>query len=203
MPENTLRWLPHHGRVGPSAPYDRSVSELEPSDLRISDTEREDAMRMLGEHMSVGRLDVDEYGERTANVAAAKTRRELVELFADLPEPRPTFGALVTSQPTQPATAPAQGPERWQDRPVLERLWPALVPLSAIIALILFFTLIKVWFIFLLPAAVAVIGGALWGDEDWKRGRRHIERRRYGRRSFEHRMQHRHRRLERGDEDRY
>lgn len=82
------------------------MGEIEPSDLRISDTEREQAVRMLGEHMSVGRLDVDEYGDRSARATAAKTRGELVELFADLPEPRPTFGAAATAPPPyQPAAS--------------------------------------------------------------------------------------------------
>jgi DUF1707 SHOCT-like domain len=43
---------------------------IEPLDQRISDAEREDAISKLGEHMSVGRLGVDEYGERTAKAAS-------------------------------------------------------------------------------------------------------------------------------------
>jgi hypothetical protein len=68
------------------------VSEYQPSEIRISDSEREDALGKLGEHMSAGRLDIDEYGERSARVATAKTRGELLGLFGDLPEPKPTFG---------------------------------------------------------------------------------------------------------------
>ncbi len=60
--------------------------------MRIGDTEREEALNALGEHMSAGRLDIDEYGDRSAGVTAARTRRELVTLFADLPEPKPAFG---------------------------------------------------------------------------------------------------------------
>jgi len=68
---------------------------MEPSELRISDTEREQAVRMLGEHMSVGRLDVDEYGERSARATAAKTRSVWYCL-----------SQLVTSTPS-PASSPA------------------------------------------------------------------------------------------------
>ena len=54
------------------------MSENQPSEIRISDAEREDALGKLGEHMSAGRLDIDEYGERSARVATAKTRGELL-----------------------------------------------------------------------------------------------------------------------------
>jgi hypothetical protein len=159
--------------------------EIEPSDLRISDTEREDAITKLGEHLSVGRLGVDEYGERTAQVTAAKTRGELLALFKDLPDPRPRFGQTLAAPSPLPAFGPPGRPDRrTDDRPLAQRLWAAAVPLSAIIAVILFFTLIKVWFIFLLPAAVAVIGGAIFG-EDWRhdphRRNHHHHRRHLGR----------------------
>jgi DUF1707 SHOCT-like domain len=153
------------------------VGEIEPSDLRISDTERELAVRLLGEHMSDGRLDVEEYGERSARATAAKTRREVIELFADLPEPKPRFGtAAAAPPPYQPAASASPAPTRFEDRPLAQRLWGALVPLSAILAVILFLTVFKVWFIFLLPAAVAVIGGAIWGD-DWRHDNREHDRR--------------------------
>lgn len=148
------------------------MSEFDPADLRISDTEREDAMRKLGEHMGVGRLDLEEYGERTAKVSAAKTRRELIELFVDLPDPRPTFGPPVRATPAaaRPPGPPRNGPAERRDQPLAQRIWGAMVPLSALVALVLFLTVVKVWFIFLLPAAVAIIGGSLWGD-DWRNRR--------------------------------
>ncbi|HEX6358500.1 DUF1707 domain-containing protein [Actinophytocola sp.] len=80
------------------------MSEYQPSAIRVSDSEREDALAKLGEHMSAGRLDIDEYGERSAKVATAKTRGELLGLFGDLPEPKPTFG--------QPVPRPAGAPPR-------------------------------------------------------------------------------------------
>jgi hypothetical protein len=144
---------------------------IEPSDLRISDTEREDAISKLGEHMSVGRLGVDEYGERTAKVAAAKTRGELLALFTDLPDPRPSFSQTVTATrpaaPAAPASRPPAQTGSWDTRPVAQRVWGAMVPLSAIAALILFLTVVHVWYVFLAPAVIAVIGGAIWG-EDWR-----------------------------------
>lgn len=167
--------------------------ESEPSNLRISDTEREDAISKLGEHLRIGRLDVDEYGERTAQVAAAKTRGELLAQFQDLPDPRPQFGSgRVGTSPGRAAAPPRpEGqPQRWDDRPLVQRVWAAAVPLSAILAVVLFFTIFREWYVFLLPAAIAVVGGAVWG-EDWKHDRRHWDR---------HHWDHRRRRdLGRGD----
>ena len=67
--------------------------------VRIGDTEREAALRALGEHMGAGRLTVDEYGERSARVAASKTRGDVADLFTDLPEPRPRFGPVTPPPP--------------------------------------------------------------------------------------------------------
>ncbi|MGW5052833.1 DUF1707 SHOCT-like domain-containing protein [Actinokineospora sp. NPDC004072] len=79
-------------------------------DLRVGDAERESALTSLGDHMAAGRLSVDEYGERSAHVATAKTRGDLAALFADLPEPRPRFGPLAAPAPVpaQPAPPPVR-----------------------------------------------------------------------------------------------
>jgi hypothetical protein len=100
------------------------VSEYQPSDIRISDSEREDALGKLGEHMSAGRLDIDEYGDRSARVATAKTRGELLGLFGDLPEPKPAFG-----QP-RGAAMPVR-----RERTFAEKYVPVAVPI-AVIALV-------------------------------------------------------------------
>lgn len=145
--------------------------------LRIGDAERENALQALGEHMSVGRLDINEYGERAAQVTAAKTRGELDQVFVDLPEPHPRAGAPLAAPAPLPAPRiqPAAGsssPVRWEDRPPLQRAVGALVPLSGILAVVLFFTVPGMsWVIFLLPCAVTMVAGALWGD-DWNRGRK-------------------------------
>ncbi|WP_433870042.1 DUF1707 SHOCT-like domain-containing protein [Saccharopolyspora sp. CA-218241] len=62
-------------------------------ELRIGDPEREQVMRMLGEHLSARRLDVHEYDERCRAAADARYRRDLDRLFTDLPEPRPQRAA--------------------------------------------------------------------------------------------------------------
>lgn len=60
------------------------------NELRIGDPEREQAMRLLGEHFSAGRLDVAEYDQRCRQAGAARFGSDLAALFDDLPEPRPT-----------------------------------------------------------------------------------------------------------------
>ncbi|MFI6832058.1 DUF1707 domain-containing protein [Kribbella sp. NPDC050241] len=54
--------------------------------IRIGDTEREDAVRRLGEHYEAGRLSAEEHAERVGQALEAKTDRELAALFADLPD---------------------------------------------------------------------------------------------------------------------
>ncbi len=53
--------------------------------LRAADADRAAVATVLGQHMSAGRLTVDEYDERLARAYAAKTYGELDQLTADLP----------------------------------------------------------------------------------------------------------------------
>lgn len=53
--------------------------------LRISDAERESAVRTLGEHHAVGRLSYDEFVERMDQAYEARTHEQLELLTADLP----------------------------------------------------------------------------------------------------------------------
>jgi hypothetical protein len=108
------------------------VSEYQPSEIRVSDSEREDALTKLGEHMSSGRLDIDEYGERSAKVATAKTRGELLRLFSDLPEPKPAFG--------QPVPRPVGAPPR--PRTTAEKV----VPIVAVVIICGVFAALKIPF---------------------------------------------------------
>jgi Domain of unknown function (DUF1707) len=146
------------------------VADVQPSQIRIGDTERESALAALGEHMSAGRLDIDEYGDRTARVSTARTRGELLALFSDLPGPHPTFGA---AQPVPPPTPLPQAPAVPQAPgvPFRQRAAAAAVPLAGLVALVLFVTVIHFWVIFLLPAAVVILSGAMRG-EDWKHQKR-------------------------------
>ena len=53
--------------------------------LRIGDAERDEAITLLREHMSAGRITAEEFDERMSSALTAKTKRELTVLFNDLP----------------------------------------------------------------------------------------------------------------------
>ena len=72
--------------------------------LRVSDAERDETLRILGDHASVGRLTLDELEERSSRALAAKTRGELATLTGDLPR---------EAGQGRPAPAPAKKPVRW------------------------------------------------------------------------------------------
>ena len=170
--------------------YDRDVADVPPSELRIGDSERETALTALSEHMSAGRLDIDEYGDRTAQVAAAKTRGELLALFTDLPEPHPRFGQQAQARPVptsaEPVTTGGPPAPMSTGMSLPQRLAAGAVPLAGIIALVLFFTF-GAWQFFLIPAGVAILGGVIWGD-DWKHNQRMMrDRQRWERREFRRR----------------
>jgi len=56
---------------------------------RITVTERERALEQLSHHLGTGRLSLTEFDERSAIAAAATTKGQLAELFADLPGATP------------------------------------------------------------------------------------------------------------------
>jgi hypothetical protein len=143
------------------------VSEIPPSDIRIGDTEREQALEALGEHMTAGRLDLEEYGERSAKITAAKTRGDLTALFTDLPEPRPTFG------PSRPVVQPIFNEVEQQSQqvvPLARRLASAVVPLVSILAVLLFFAT-RTWVVFLLIPATVIVASAMLGEDPRRRRR--------------------------------
>ncbi|HET6502341.1 MAG TPA: DUF1707 domain-containing protein [Amycolatopsis sp.] len=114
--------------------------------MRLSDAERDEAIEALSEHVRTGRLDVEEFGTRSAKTSTAKTRSDLAPLFADLPAPHPS----VLTAPAAPAPAPGPAPAR--------RFAAGAVPIAAIIAVLLFFTVARgLWLVFLLPAAAALL----------------------------------------------
>jgi hypothetical protein len=53
--------------------------------VRIGDAERDEVLNALQEHLSAGRLDVNEYEQRAERVVAARYAEDLDEVLADLP----------------------------------------------------------------------------------------------------------------------
>jgi hypothetical protein len=62
----------------------RSVHRPE---MRLGDAERDEAIARLSEHYAAGRLDKDEFDERSDAVWTAKTQGDLRPVFADLAPP--------------------------------------------------------------------------------------------------------------------
>jgi hypothetical protein len=160
--------------------------------LRISDLDREAGLRALGEHMSVGRLDIGEYSERSEKVTAAKTRGELADVFTDLPQPHPQLDdtPAVATQAAASPVATTGRPMVWADRPPSQRLTAAAIPLIWVAGIALFFGLGHFfWFLFLLPVLVTAVGRGLSGQE-LEHDRLHRdrgERREYRDRRHDHR----------------
>ena len=119
-----------------------------PDGIRIGNDERAAAMKALDEHMSAGRLDPDEYGQRVAQASVARTREGIEELFTDLPAPHP-FGQPAP-EPQHPAALADWARRRYASESRLVRiamlvlatvLLLAVLPLVAATALLVFFVL--------------------------------------------------------------
>lgn len=134
------------------------MSEAPSPQLRISDRDRESALTALGEHLSVGRIDIDEFGERSAQVTAAKTRGDLSEVFLDLPAPHPVFDAPVTavSEPEK-SMSPSAGISPAQ------RVMGALLPILFIASIALIVTTGVTWWFILVPIGISAVGEGIWG----------------------------------------
>ncbi|MFD7659458.1 DUF1707 domain-containing protein [Actinosynnema sp. NPDC059797] len=119
-------------------------------DIRIGDAEREHALELLGTHLGEGRLTVDEFGERSARVATARTRGDLCALFADLPAPRPEFTRV----------APLPSVDRsGRGAPLVPRVAGAVVPAAVALAVLLFVVSRFNPLVFLIiPAAMLLAG---------------------------------------------
>lgn len=131
-------------------------------EIRIGDTEREEALKVLGAHMSAGRLDLDEYGERSARITTAKTRGELSALFGDLPAPHPVFEPL--------AAVPLVATPSGGGMQISRRLASVAVPATGLLCVALFFA-VRNPIVFVLVPVVALLVGAMYGDDRRRRRR--------------------------------
>lgn len=158
------------------------MSDTPSPDLRIGDTEREEALKALGEHLSAGRLDIDEYGDRSARVTAARTRGELDALFTDLPEPRPAFGAasgpLAGAPPAVPEPPGAQvATATGGGNQVARNAAGAVTSVAWIAAIVAIAFLHGPWAVIFVPIALSAVFGSMWGRH-WNRNDRwHDDRR--------------------------
>ena len=84
-------------------------------DIRVSDTERDQAVAELSEHFLAGRLTQEEFDDRSGRALRARIGQELSELFADLPRdgatpPQATSPARQSPPRQAPLAVPGGGP---------------------------------------------------------------------------------------------
>lgn len=91
--------------------------------LRASDADREATATLLRQHYTEGRLDAREYDERIDRCYAAKTMRELDDLFIDLPR-------ATTREAEQ-----GRGHHEWRPPWRLAMLMPVVIALIVVCAL--------------------------------------------------------------------
>ncbi|MBZ4317900.1 DUF1707 SHOCT-like domain-containing protein [Streptomyces huiliensis] len=87
------------------------MTQLDRTTLRIGDDEREEALDALTTHSRQGRLTIDEYGERAEALNEARTQADILALFKDLPEPRPTLVDAASGTSLSPAPARSAAPD--------------------------------------------------------------------------------------------
>jgi hypothetical protein len=128
------------------------MAEASDADIRISNTERDEAVETLGVHLSTGRLELSEFEERCGHAAQARTRGELEALFTDLPAPHPDLSSATLPAPLiQKAGQLVKPGGRKKD--LVET--PASKALEAVAGLA---------FVFGIPAAIllTIFAGAWW-----------------------------------------
>ena len=156
-----------------------TVTRVEPVALRVGDDERNAAAAALGEHLTRGRIDLEEYGQRSAQAFAAHTDVDLQELFRDLPELHPLATGSVAKSPGR-TSAPREA-TGWAQTPVLpgtkaqrsmaERLAAVMLGITSMIVLVAFGVLLhfwsEAWIVLLLVPAQAAAAETTWG-KGWR-----------------------------------
>lgn len=129
-----------------------SLPDPVPADqLRVGDSERQQAVSALGDHYAAGRLDQDEYDTRVQVAYASRTRVELRGLFGDLPEPAP-FRPLSAPGFQAGRVARERPPGRRGPRPVLAGvpIFPVLIVLAIVASALMHFPIFPIvlflWF---------------------------------------------------------
>jgi hypothetical protein len=103
--------------------------------IRIGDSEREDAVKRLGEHYEAGRLSAEEHSERVDQALRAKTDADLAALFSDLPRAQSTGAQQAGPSGSSSGSGP-WGPPFGARRPEWAKRGPVgKVPLPLLIVL--------------------------------------------------------------------
>lgn len=91
------------------------MSEQDPSQLRISDTDRHTVAEVLRKAAGEGRLDLDELDERLEAAYAAKTYADLVPITRDLPAGGQLPAVRPAALPAEPGASAASLPAARHD----------------------------------------------------------------------------------------
>jgi hypothetical protein len=133
--------------------------------LRLSDAERDEAARVLGEHYAQGRLTADEHQERQDRLFAARTYADLPPIFHDLPGGSPLHPAPV-APPRRAAYAAPRGAAPSPRRVLRVALFALLALLVVTHAHVLLFVLV-VWLLFAVIGGRGRSCGRGWGRRGW------------------------------------
>jgi len=132
-------------------------------DIRVGNRERESAQAALAEHLAAGRLELDEYAQRVDRCLAARTRRELLVLFDDLPQPRPDVSASPAGEIVPDDAKPLPATAAGNARVAATGAWDVPLGLTILlgfpVAVVLGFAY-GAWWTLAVPAAVTVLLGA-------------------------------------------
>ncbi|HEY8456643.1 MAG TPA: DUF1707 domain-containing protein [Actinopolymorphaceae bacterium] len=143
--------------------------------LRIGDAERDQALRMLGEHHAAGRLDLNEFQEQSSRILAARTWGELKEIFADLPEPHPRPVSDAALERRADSAAPAKKESAAPSRRRGEAVWRFAAGLSTFVWIasiaVIMMTGVDWWWI-LVPIGYSCVLGAWASATGIKEGSR-------------------------------
>src|SRR5215475_13162682 len=101
----------------PGRPESGAPESMAPG-IRASDAEREAVATLLNDAVGAGQLTLDEFSQRVDATYAARTRRELDRLVADLPAGQPggaqsLVPAPVPTPPAGPAVHVPARPQWW------------------------------------------------------------------------------------------
>src|SRR5215467_11964606 len=120
-------------------------------EVRIGDAERDEALRLLGEHLAAGRLDLEEHSERSSRLISARTRGQIRAVFTDLPDPHPSLDSP-PSAPVAKKPEPSQPPAVPQGRGAAVRKFAAgLTALLWLVSIALMVTTDVGWWVILVP----------------------------------------------------
>ncbi|OFT58133.1 hypothetical protein HMPREF3149_11240 [Corynebacterium sp. HMSC05E07] len=146
--------------------------------MRLSDAERTDAVNDLAQALGEGRLSLDEFEERTDAVMQASTRRELADIFMDIPTKASTELKIYSQGEMERAYQATKKP-RLATAMVgsLGLIFGSIVSFNALTGLTAAMT--GTGLLFLIPALWIMLYVAKVGPESWYRpSPRQVERQR-------------------------